>query len=464
MQAKQANNPLIVLPINLGTRPDWQPRLGYPKLRNMFVGESGFCYCDPGLMDVEPNAPDENTRKIWYTPYGNGAYIAVTKTQILKLNLTGGYTVLKDIRNTGQAVQIAENEQNQIGIVDGRNFYVYDQSTGDVVTMGAAQGFQFTRPISIIVLNNICIVLDYDTSSWAISTPDNMLEFPVLDNIFISPQLTDPVGLVVLNNNMFIFGTTGIERWIPSLGNNLYIFPFSKDTSFLKDFGAIATNGISKGYDEVFFLSSKYTPMSLTVNGFKDLGAPFPNTGYAKIFSQYPDVTKCESSFFPYRGNFFFTMTFVDSGVCWKYCTNSNTFSLSDDLVVSGLKDYSVVATPDGIFNLTLTQQATRLREWVGPRIVKYEGLDPYRNCMTGFEVRMIQGLLHNDPEQLELTLSLDGQQKWLNTVPRPIGKTGERNAITTWAMNISGYEFTPRIRYYGLLDLTIEKITATIE
>jgi hypothetical protein len=457
-------NPLINVPTNLGTRPDWQPRLGYPKLKNMFVGESGSCYSDPGLMDVDANAPDEEARKIWYTPYGNGAYIVVTKTKILKINLTGGYTVLKEIRNTGQAVQIAENEQNQIGIVDGRNFYVYVQSTGDVVTMGESQGFQFKRPISIIVLNNITVVLDYDTASWAVSTPNNMLEFPVLDNIFISPQLTDPVGLVVLNNNMFIFGTTGIERWIPSLGNNPYLFPFSKDTSFLKDFGAISTNGIAKGYDEVFFLSSKYTPMSLSVNGFKDLGAPFPNTGYAKIFSQYADVTKCESSFFPYRGNYFFTLTFQESNACWKYCVNSNTFSLSDKLIISALKDYSVVATPDGIFNLTLTQQTSRLCEWIGPRIVKYEGLEPYRNALTGFEVRIIQGLLHNDPEQLELTISLDGQQKWLNTVTRPIGKTGERNAITTWAMNISGYEFTPRVRYYGLLDLTIEKITATIE
>ena len=92
-----------------------------------------------------------------------------------------------------------------------------------------------------------------------------------------------------------------------------------------------------------------------------------------------------------------------------------------------------------------------------------YKGVQPWRSSMLGFDVQIIQGILHNDKEELELSFSLDGQQTWTNIVNRPIGKTGERNAQTTWKMNITGKEFTPRVSYYGSLPITIKQIFAIV-
>lgn len=464
-QPKQ-NNPFVELAINRGERPDWQPRINYPKLFNMFVGESGHAYTDPGLSQLSADAPDDNTRAIWRTPYKGGYDIVVTNTQVLRVALDGqSYIVVADITNSGQAVQIDENEQNQIIIVDGRNAYVYAQQATPptFTTLSSTEGFNFTAPISVTVLNNIGIVLDGATNSWTVSGPNNLLDWPVLDYVLLDSTLTKGVSLETLGNNLFIFGTTGIERWVPNTGNNPYIFPFDKDTSYRQDFGAISTNGVIRGFNEIYFLSSKYVPMSLSVQGLAELADADYRAGLAKILSDYPDVTDCEASFYTFKGNYFFTMTFIDSGVCWRYCINSKTYSRGDDLIISALRTYQTVATPDGIFNLVETPQINKKREIVLDTYRPYKGQQPSRSSLLGLDVQMIQGLLHNTQENLELSFSLDGQQVWTNIVTCPIGRTGERNAQTTWRMNITCKEYTPRITYWGDLEFTITNIFAIV-
>jgi len=291
-----------------------------------------------------------------------------------------------------------------------------------------------------------------------------MLNWPALDYVAqIDPALTEPVGLSSIVGNLFIFGTTGIERWVPSTGNNPYLFPFTKDTSYRQDFGAIATNGIVQGFNSVYFLSSKYVPMVLTPQSITELGDADYKNGLAKILSEYTDVAKCESSFYAYKGVYTFSMTFRDTGICWRYCVDSQTYSRSDDLIISALRTYDVVATPDGVFTLEPVPQVSKLRQFVGDTIRIYKGQQPNRMSLNGFDVQIIQGLLNNDDESLELSFSLDGQQTWTNIVNRPMGKTGERNAQTTWVMNITGKEFTPRVSYYGPLDFTIRQMNAIV-
>jgi hypothetical protein len=464
-QPKQ-NNPFVELPINRGERPDWQPRINYPKLFNMFVGESGHVYTDPGLSQLSADAPDDNTRAIWYSDYQGGSYFVVTNTQILQIALNGAsYDVIANINNSGQAVQIDENAQNQIIIVDGRSAYVYaQQATPPTFTvLSATQGFNFTSPISVTVLNNIAIILDATTNSWAISDPNNALVWPVLDYILLDSTLTQGVSLETLGNNLFIFGTTGIERWVPNTGNNTYLFPFDKDTSYRQDFGAISTNGVIRGFNEIYFLSSKYVPMSLSTQGLAELADADYRAGLAKIISNYVDVNNCQASFYTFKGNYFFTMTFVASGVCWRYCINSKTYSRSDDLIISALRSYQVVATPDGIYNLVEKPQENKKREIVLDNAKPYKGQQPSRTSLLGIDVQMLQGYLHNTQENLELSFSLDGQQSWTNIVTCPIGRTGERNAQTTWKMNITCKQYVPRITYWGDLEFTITNIYAIV-
>jgi hypothetical protein len=133
-----------------------------------------------------------------------------------------------------------------------------------------------------------------------------------------------------------------------------------------------------------------------------------------------------------------------------------------DDLVVSSLSDYETIATPDGLFSLSLTPDKKH-RRWQSELIRLQKGSQPNRQLINTFEVQLIQGLIQpTDNEVMELTLSLDGQS-YTNTVTRPFGKTGERNAVMTWSLNVAAQECMFRLDYFGSLDLTISKATCYI-
>lgn len=458
----------IPVEINKGTLPDWNTRLGYPQIINFFVGQSGSLYTSPWLNQFQTNAPQINTRAMHISNYKGGSYFTVTNSNILQIQFNGTYKIIAQIKNSKRLVQITENIRGQIGITDGKNFYAYDQET---MSFAVIDIDQITNPISCATLNNITIVLDGTTGKFMLSSPFNMFEFPVLDNVpTIESGIGSPLGIEILSNNIYFFGSIGIERWAPQQVNNAYLFPFSRDENFRQDNGALASNAITRGIDCIYYLSSKFTVNRLTVNSVEECGEP-PLAGMAKIISEYTDIEKCEASFFTFRSNYFCALTFPDTGVCWCYCQNSNTWSFISDLIISSVgregagTDAELVATKDGLFQLsTESNGETKMRRFIGQRITNYKGLEPYRVAMNGFEVRMVQGLHQTvEPQFLELTFSIDSKS-WLNTVKREIGRTGERNAIITWKTNISAYEFTPRVDYYGPLDITIEKMTAIVK
>lgn len=463
-QPKQ-NNDYIPIPINTGNFPDWQVRLGYSQLTNMFVGESGYVYATPGLIKINTNAPDNTARAVWESFYGNGAYFVVTNSAILRIGKDGNYKLIASIKNSGKAVQIAENLQNQIGIVDGRNYWVYEQRTDGLTLMGEKEGFSFKTPISIVVLNTFAAILDEETKTFGISDPNNMVSFSPLDTVpQIGDQLKEAVSLQTLTDNLYIFGSQGIERWVPSVANNPYLFPFTKDVNFRKDFGGIGTNSAIRGFEEIYFLSSKFVPMSLSANGgLRDLGMPKSTEGIARIMSQYPDVSFASGSFYSYRGNYFYSLTFPESGKNWTYCQNSNTWSFNDDNILASVQGGDVVATSNGLFKLSLEPQNTKKRQWRSMRVVDDKGSNPYRMSLNAAKIRIVQGILQaTEPQYIELQVSKDSEN-FGNISRRPIALTGERQNDTSWKMNMTGHEFTFLLTYYGNLDLTLESFGALI-
>ena len=465
--------PFTNLPIDRGTRPDYETRINYPQLFNMFVGGSKHVYTDPGLSKLSPDAPDQGSRAVHYSSYNGGRYYTVTKTQIIEESFDGtGYRVIAKIANSGMPVQIAENAQHQIIFTDGKKAYVYaQQATPPTFTvLSATNGFTLENATSVTIVNNIAIVLDANNYTAIVSGPNNALLWPALEDISVDSTITKPLSLETIDNNLFIFGTTGIERWVPNTGNSPYIFPFDKDTSYKQVVGALSTNSISVGFGEdsdyntLYFLSSRFVPMSLSSVGLKELPSEDCKAGLARILSEYEDVQNCETSFYVFKGNYTFAMTFVEKGISWRYCVNSDTFSTGDDLIVSSVDAFPVVATPDGIFTLVQKPQARKRRTWIGDTLQPYKGQQPSRSTMCGLDAQILQGLPHQGKDELELSFSLDGQQVWTNTVNRPMGATGQRNAQTTWAFNIAAKQFTPRLSYYGDLEFTIREINVILK
>lgn len=466
MQARQTSK-FVEIPIDDGTVPNWETRLGNSKLFNMFVGEMGKPYCTPWLHQINQEFDISGIRAIHQTSFGNGSYIVVTSGYILRASLIGRVSILASIKNSGLPVQIDENLQNQVGITDGRRFYVLDQNSGGIIIMGEEQGFTFKTPISIVVVNAIAVVLDQETGSWAISDPNQMATFPALDFVAqISSSLSEASSLETLDDNLYIFGTTGIERWVPNSGNNPYLFPFAKDNNFRVDFGSISINSVQRAFGIIYFLSSKFIPMVITGRGTESI--PLGGEGMAKILQSYPDVGRAECSFYSHADNFFYHMYFPQSNISWVYCEGSKKWANGDDSIISCVPRKSIVATPTGIFSLSSdsSDAVSKLRVWQSRRMKSYQGTETYREMLNSVEVQMIQGFIQSstvEPQHISLNISLDSES-WLNSVPSQIGNTGDRNALTIWRMNIAAKEYTLNLQYQGTLDFAIDKVTAILK
>lgn len=466
MQAKQASN-FVEIPIDDGTVPNWETRLSNPKLFNAFVGEMGKVYCSPWLHKINVGFEMTGVRAIHQTYFGAGSYIVVTANYVLRVDNSGHVSIISSIKNTGLPVQIAENLQDQVGITDCRNFYVIDQNAESFTVMGEAQGFTYKTPISIVVVNSIAVVLDLDTSSWALSDPNQMLTFPALDFVAqISSSLTKASSLETLDDNLYIFGTTGIERWVPNSGNNPYLFPFAKDNNFRVDFGAISINSTQRAFGMIYFLSSKYIPMVITGRGTESI--PLGGEGMAKVLASYPDVMRAECSFYSFKDNFFYHMYFPESGISWVYCEGSKKWANGDDAIISCVPREGIVATPLGLFSLTddESDSVSKLRMWQSRRMKNYKGTETNRELLSSVDTQIIQGFVQSstvEPQHISLNISLDSES-WLNSVPSQIGNTGDRNALTIWRMNIAAKEYTLNLQYQGTLNFTIDKVTVVLK
>lgn len=447
---------LINVPINVGTRPDWQTRLGYPQIFNMFVGSSGYVYPSPGL---EILTVLEDARAMHYTTFNGGGYVVVTNTGVFRISLNGNLSLISGISFSGQPVQIAENLQNQVTIVDGRKAWVFSQRVNTFQQLTVSEGFSFTSPCSVVELNTFTIVLDRDSGQWIISDPNNALVYQPLNTIaVINSELETAISLATLNNNLYIFGTQGIERWMATTTSNIYVFPFQRDENFRIDYGTISAASIARGNGVIYFLSSKFIPMQLTGSDVK----PIAEDGMAKIISQYVDIEQSIGSYYSFRDNYFFHLTFPTTAISWVYNQSSNTWALGDDLIVSSDQSKELVLTKTGLFNLSL-RPAAKKRSLITPRLDLYKGQQTYRNTLHGVELEIIQGFYQtNEPQNVDLFISLDAIS-WLNGVRRPIGRTGQRNDITIWRTNLTSYDFTLRFEYYGDYDFVIERVSAII-
>lgn len=454
--------PPVNVPLNSGSKPDWNTRLGYPRLFNMFVGESGSIYCTPAMRAI---ASINNISAIRFTAFETGSYIVATPTSILRVSLNGAISFIASIVASGQPIQMAENLRNQIGIADGRFGYVFDQAanTFTLLTEGA-HNFAIANPISLVVLNSFMVWLG-ENGRWQPSNPNNALAYDPLAVKEIDSSLTSAKCISTLYNNLYIFGSTGIERWEATLQTNIYLFPFQKDNNFRRDFGALSTSCVVNAINKIYFLSSLYVPMALTPQGEVILPEQQAMTGFARIISQFPDKEKTMGSFYSFRGNFFFQMTFEQEGVAWVYNQNSNTIAEVDDLIVGTAYPFKneTVIKRDGVYELTL-DQATKNREFRSDRVVSYKGQQNVRNLLNGIEIRIVQGFPQViEPQFLDLSLSRDSQS-WMNVVRIPMGETGRRNALSIWRSNVGfQYEITTKIQYYGSYNFVIEKETLII-
>lgn len=453
----------VQIPINKGSRPDYNIQLGYPRLLNMFVGKSGFVYHTPSLLLLS-SIPE--IRDFLYIPFNGGYYFVVTNTSVNRVSLSGANSLISPITYSGLDITICFNQNNQVSFSDGRWGYVYDQNDNSFTRLDSIDGFDIKNPISVCQVNNMTVWLGSD-GKFQNSFVNNALIYSAIQVAAISGNLTKALALVNLTNNLYIVGTTGIERWA-AITSNVYDFPFTKDPNFRAEYGAINSSSVINAIDNVYLLSSKKIPMRLTSQGLFPISDKMDLSGFANIISSYElngqDLTKTFGSFFSFNGQFFYCMTFLTEGISWVYCENSDTFFESDDLIISAAQNSEVVATKNGLFKLN-SISSYKHRQFVSERIVKNINLSPSYNMLNGLEIKFIQGMPQdNNPQLVYLSLSIDSKE-WLNSFPLEIGVTGLRNARTVFGCNVAyPHDITFKLDYYGYYPLVLESLEALIK
>jgi hypothetical protein len=451
--------------ITSGTSPDWNPQSNNPQIYNMFVGEDKKLHTMPGLKLI---AALSGTLATWWTNYDGGNYIVVTELQLLRVSPTGAITNLASLSlSQFSVVEVTENLKFQLTITTGTDAYVFDQVTGILTDLGPSQGFELGNPISCTTLNSFTTILDAN-GRWNISAPNDALTYRPEAVQTIDPTLVKALAVKAIDNNLFIFGTYGIERWNPNLNTNVFLFPLSKDQDFKNNFGAISTNSIASDINNIYFLSSRYIPMQLSG---RTGAVPIADTGIAKALSalksvQNPLANNIRSSIYTYRSNYFFQLTFGLDNQTWVYCVNSKKWCNTDTLVLDSASIQETVLLADGLYELTTTPNY-KLRRFVSDAAMLNKGNSPNRALLNGIELNIVAGegvpSTTAPTEFVELYISID-RVTYSNALRIPLPAPGARTGRTRWPVNLAATFITVKIEYHGALDFTIEGIDAYIK
>jgi len=437
---------LTTIPFSAGSMPDIETQFENPRLLNAFINNEGGANTVHNFPVPVQLAALSDVRQIFSSGYNGGIYIVATNTGIYTVDSSGTSQFVSSIPYSALPVTICENLQYQVTITDGENAYVYSQKTDKFQQLndGSIAGFDLKNPNSCTVLNSFTIISDADSNMWQVSGANNALSWNASDKQQIESVATQLVGVCSFKNNLIIVGADAVERWVPSVEANEYMFPFQRDDNFRTDYGAAGSGLITSDIDEVTFLSSDYRAIVIDHSGTTTVSTP----GMSAIWeSQYADeIGTAMASFFSYKGLYFIQYTFSDRG--WVYCMDTQKWCETTELFLGA--DGAVVKI-DGVYNLTDQQDGyRRLVEIITPDLRFNDGANSYRSVLNAVRASIIQGRSQKtQPDYLELSISCDGL-KWGNSVKSVIGKTGERVAKTQWRLSMAANQFGFRLRYYG--------------
>ena len=444
---------------NKGSNPDINTRNNNPRLRNMYVSSTGTLERSPSLEVI---SSIDGVVAVKKTNYKQGAYLVATSGQLLRVDSSGSTAPLMKINTSGDPVRIDENVQNQVIVTTGANAYVFNQRTGLKTTLGANEGFALTNPIDVIVINTFAIIIGGTDKQWYVSNADNAISFDSNNIKETDESLGDLVGCAQEDNNLFIFGKYGIQRWQPSIERTQYDFPFTQDSDFKVKTGALSTSSIQSNESGTYFLASNFSICALMQQSIVSLSSP----GITKEISSYQKQYFSKGSVYHHDGHYFYQISFPDDGNSWTYCFESKTFSESDDIIIAAtdslIDGFSVVAVDSGINSLVPPNDYS-LCLWQSEVQLVNNDTGSERQALSSIKLDMTQGLSQSpSPQKIELQVSLDNL-RWSNVITRDIGKVGKTRQSIVWRMNVLSDQFTYRIRYYGNLDVSFRRIIVNI-
>lgn len=447
---------MINIDIKSGTAPDVDQQASNPRLKNAFLNKKGQIQLLPNVLKQIDLA---ETRAILKSTYRDRLIIA-TKREIYYLE-NNVLVEAGKINGTSFAVRMGENTQNQVTIVNGSAAWVFSQRTNGFIKLSSgANGFDLINPVDVVVLNTFTIVVSSDDDKWIVSEADNALNYDANLVVVTDNAIGKLSACAELDNNLFIFGETGVERWIPSIERLTTDFPFEQDPTYRDDFGCVSTASLVTDNNYIFYLSATGQIREMKPNGRNTIS----NDGIENIINAYENPENSFGSFFYHKGEYLYQLSFVAEGKnnnAFLYCPESRKWCESDDLWL-GFADKAIL--DDGIYNVTNDYANDPTNIIIQTPYFKPKPSQMYgRSMLNSVLLEATQGKGTVDAEQVcYLQLSKDNIS-YGNRVKRKLSKVGDRLYQFRWYMNYSNNGFSLRFTLELQQEITITNAWALI-
>jgi hypothetical protein len=151
------------------------------------------------------------------------------------------------INSNSGFVSMRHNGANQLGIVDGLNYYVLNLNT-NVLTLvaGAFRGSDF-----IEYLDGYFIFVDPDTEQFYITAIDDATSLDALDFSSADKQPDNILRHIVFKGELYFFGSTSTEVWVNSGGAD---FPFARYNATPIDVGIVGKRAVTVTSDALVWV------------------------------------------------------------------------------------------------------------------------------------------------------------------------------------------------------------------
>ncbi len=436
---------MIQIPIDTGTLPSVDLQVNNPRLNGVFINTKKEIQL---LPHTTLTTFFSDLRAIFQSSFNNRT-ILVTNDDVYYVE-NEVLVEVATITNSSFAIRLSENIQGQVCIVNGIGAWAFNQSANTFFKLGDSQGFDLNFPTDVTSLNTFLVVTGGREKKWIVSNANDITQWGANEVQEGDSHLGDLVGVRVLENNLFIFGTGGVQRWVPSIERVPNSFPFSQDPTYKDEYGCASTSSLSAENNELFYLSDNGQIRRMMATGRSTI----TNDGIENIINSYTNVDKSFGSYYFWKGHWLYQLTFSDNETAFVYSSKSGKWSESSDLII-GFDDVPIKS--DGVYDFDTDYSQSFNKILIQTPYIKPRLKDLSKRTVLGaVMLEMTQGKTTNETNQrCFLSLSKDNIQ-YGNSVKRSFSKTANRLFQFRWYMNYVNNGFSLRFELQTKTDITI--------
>jgi len=437
---------MIGLDITQGTNPAVDQQVDNSRLRNAFINSKSQLQLLPNISQL---FNIQNARAIFKSTFKD-RIIVCTQREVFYIQ---NESIIKvgSITSTTKPIRMDENAQNQVTIVNGAGAWVFQQQTGGFSKLNSdINGFDVDNPVDVCVLNTFTIIVG--DGKWIVSVANNALIYNANSVQVIDNSMGNLTGCEDLNNNLFIFGDGGVQRWVPSIERTTADLPFSQDPTYRDDFGCIATASLITQNNELFYLSRGGQIRMMRSDG----RGTITTDGIEAIINNYSDQSNSFGFYFYHKGFYLYGLSFPEENNTFIYCPLSKKWAEYDRIIL-GFSDNALLS--DGVYEFTndFSGDYTTVviqTPYVTPKQNKMYG----RSTLSSVLLEVTQGKGTVDIEQVCFLQMSKDNVLYGNRVKRKLSGIGNRLFQFRWFMNYVNNGFSCRFTLELQQEITITR------